>query len=107
MRYIKLSHEVVHARYDEPTGKWHVHVRRAKPDAPGGTEEVEDTADVLLTAIGALSRWKMPDIPGLADYAGELHHSAGFDPYPKTWQEIAEPWANKRVGVIGVVNPFC
>ena len=55
MRYIKLSHEVVHARYDEPGGKWHVRIRRQKADAQGETEEIEDTADVLLTAFGALS----------------------------------------------------
>ena len=104
MRYIKLSHEVIHARYDEPTGKWHVRVRRAKPDAPGETEEVEDTADVLLTAIGALSRWKMPDIEGIADFKGELHHTAGYRPSGKTWKDDLERWKGKRIGVIGSVS---
>ena len=106
MRYIKLSHEVVHARYDGPSGKWHVRIRRQKADAQGETEEIEDTADVLLTAFGALSRWKMPDIPGLADFKGKLHHSAGFDPEDKTWQEVAEQWRDKQVGVVGVVWTF-
>lgn len=106
MRYIKLQHEVVHAQYDPTTAQWHVRIRRPNPET-GVLEEIEDTAQVLVTAIGSLSRWKWPDIEGLHDFKGELHHSAGFDPYPKTWQEIAEPWANKRVGVIGVVKPFC
>ncbi|KAH9925847.1 FAD/NAD-P-binding domain-containing protein [Epithele typhae] len=101
-RYIRLNHEVVHARYDEPTAKWHVRVCRVKPDAPGETEEIEDSADVLFTAFGTLSRWQMPDIPGLKDFEGELHHSAGFDPGEKTWQEVAEQWRDKRVGVVGV-----
>ncbi|KAH9893936.1 FAD/NAD-P-binding domain-containing protein [Cubamyces lactineus] len=101
MRYIKLQHEVVHAQYDAASALWHVRIRRPNPET-GVSEEIEDSAQVLVTAIGSLSRWKWPDIEGLHDFKGELHHSAGFDPYPKTWQEIAEPWANKKVGVIGV-----
>ena len=67
MRYIRLQHEVIHARYDEPTGKWHVRIRRPHPDT-GALEEIEDTADVLVTAIGSLSRWKWPDIDGLQNF---------------------------------------
>ncbi|KAI0644817.1 FAD/NAD-P-binding domain-containing protein [Trametes meyenii] len=100
-RYIKVNHEVVHAQYDEHAGKWHVRVRRPNSET-GVIEEIEDNADVLVTAIGALSRWKWPDIPGLQDFKGELHHSAGFDPDDKTWQEVAEAWKDKKVGVIGV-----
>ncbi|KAI0653122.1 FAD/NAD-P-binding domain-containing protein [Cubamyces menziesii] len=101
MRYIKLQHEVVHAQYDVPAGQWHVRIRRPNPDT-GAPEEFEDSAHVLVTAVGLLSRWKWPDIEGLHDFKGELLHSAGFEPYPKTWQEVAEPWADKNVGVIGV-----
>nr|VWO94428.1 FAD-binding monooxygenase BOA2 (EC (Botcinic acid biosynthesis cluster A protein 2) [Ganoderma boninense] len=96
MRYIKLSHEVIHARYDEPTGKWHVRVRRTETQ-----EEFEDVADVLVTAFGALTRWKMPDIPGLNEYTGELHHTAGYKPTGRTWESDLERWKDKRVGVIG------
>ncbi|KAL1943925.1 hypothetical protein VTO73DRAFT_3743 [Trametes versicolor] len=101
MRYIRLQHEVVHAQYDAAAGKWHVRVRRPNAET-GDMEEVEDSGDVLVTAIGALSRWKWPNIDGLKDFGGELHHSAGFDPVPKTWEELAETWADKKVGVIGV-----
>ncbi|KAI0635260.1 hypothetical protein C8Q77DRAFT_1054047 [Trametes polyzona] len=101
MRYIRLQHEVVHAEYDEPTGKWHVRVRRPNPET-GALEEIEDTGNVLLAAFGLLSRWKWPDISGLHDFKGELLHSAGFEPGPKTWQEVAEAWKDKRVGVIGL-----
>ncbi|KAI1787759.1 FAD/NAD(P)-binding domain-containing protein [Ganoderma leucocontextum] len=101
MRYVKLSHEVTHATYDEQTGKWHLRVRRANPET-GVFEDIEDVADVLVTAFGALSRWQMPDIPGIKDYKGILHHSAGFDPADKTWQEVVDGWKDKRVGIIGV-----
>lgn len=106
MRYIHLQHEVVHAQYDAAAGKWHVRVRR--PNAKtGAMEEIEDSGDVLVTAIGVLSRWKWPDIEGLKNFKGELHHSAGFEPAPKTWEELAETWADKKVGVIGVVCIPC
>ena len=101
MRYIKLQHEVVHARYAEDTGKWHVRIRCPAPD---GFEEFEDVADVLLTAVGALTRWRLPDIPGIDAFKGELHHTAGFNPDTPTWAEEAAKWGNKRVGVVGSVR---
>lgn len=103
LKYVKLSHEVTHATYNETTGKWHILVRRANPET-GALEQIEDVADVVVTAFGALSRWQMPDIPGIDKYKGVLHHSAGFDPADKTWQEVVEPWKDKKVGVIGVVS---
>ena len=106
MRYIRLQHEVVHARYDEETGKWHVRVRRPHPNPSraGETEEFEDVGDVLLTAFGAISRWNWPDIPGRDDFKGELYHTAQFDPEGGNWDEIPERWKDKRVGVIGSVS---
>lgn len=103
MQYIKLRHELTHARYDELSGKWHIRIRR--PNATTGElEEFTDTADVLFTAFGGLSRWRMPDIEGIDTFKGELHHSAGFDPEDKTWQEVVAGWRSKTVGVIGVVS---
>ncbi|CDO72702.1 hypothetical protein BN946_scf184985.g122 [Trametes cinnabarina] len=99
--HIKLGHEVTHAQYDEPSGKWHVRIRRTHP-ATGKVEQFEDTGDVLFTAFGSLDRWSWPDIKGLETFKGELHHSAGFDPCGKAWQEVAEAWKDKTVGIIGV-----
>ncbi|KAI0763010.1 FAD/NAD(P)-binding domain-containing protein [Fomes fomentarius] len=105
MRYIKLKHEVVHAQYEETTGKWHVRIRRSKVDADNDSdesEEFEDTADILVTAFGAITRWTMPEFEGIHEFKGDLHHTAGFNPQEKTWIEAAEKWKDKRVGVIGV-----
>ena len=104
MRYIKLRHEVTGAAYDERTGKWTVRVRRTDP-ASGACDEFDDVVDVLIPAIGVLSRWDWPEIEGLRNFKGELHHTTGFDPKEKTWQEVAEAWKDKKVGVIGVVSP--
>ena len=103
MRYIKLSHEITGARYNELTGKWHIRVRRTD-GATGKAEEFEDIADVFVNATGPLSRWNWPDIEGLKDFKGELHHSASFDPSEKTWQEVADGWKDKKVAVIGIVS---
>ncbi len=102
-RFIKLRHEVLHARYDEPTGKWHLRICRPKAHSDE-LEEFEDIADVLITAVGAISRWKLPDIEGRESFKGELYHTAGFNPTEKTWAEEAEKWKDKRVGVVGLVS---
>lgn len=127
MRYIKLQHRVVHARYDEPSGKWHLRIRRPRdpstrprspppPKASGHPgpdsdaeelyEEFEDTADLLFTGVGSLSRWKWPEIDGLKDFEGKLFHTADFELEggSKPWQEAVHDWVDKRVGVIGVVS---
>ena len=61
MPYIHLQHEMVQARYNEATGKWHVRLRRplsgpSGSEGQGGFEEFEDTADLLFTGLGGLSR---------------------------------------------------
>ncbi|OSD03668.1 FAD/NAD-P-binding domain-containing protein [Trametes coccinea BRFM310] len=101
MRYIELQHEVIAAEYNSAEGKWHVRVRRPNPET-GVPEVIEDSGEVLLLAIGCLSRWKWPDIEGLSDFKGELHHTAGFATSPAKWEDYAKPWADKKVGVIGV-----
>ncbi|KAI1787143.1 flavin-binding monooxygenase [Ganoderma leucocontextum] len=105
MQYIKLNHEVVRAEYDAPSGQWCIRVRRTDLDTGVHDEidEIDDVADVLITAFGSVSRWKMPDIEGVDEFKGELHHSAGYRPKGKTWHEDADAWGDKRVGVIGSI----
>ncbi|KAI0948890.1 hypothetical protein AcW1_008635 [Taiwanofungus camphoratus] len=108
MRYIKLQHRLVHAQYDEPSGKWQLRVRRPLPGTDSGTdgdvefEEFTDSADILFTGTGSLSRWKWPEIEGLRDFKGKLFHTADFEVGDSTWQDAVKSWSDKKVGVIGV-----
>lgn len=108
MRYIKLQHELIHARYDEPTGKWHLKLRRpvagSSPDDPK-FEIIEDTADFVHAGVGALSRWTWPDIEGLKDFKGVIRHSAGWEVGDdEVWQDEVKGWGERKAGVIGVVS---
>lgn len=122
---------MVGAKWDEAAGKWRVDIRRPKEsagatsDADGDTEVFEDTADLLFTGLGSLSRWNWPDIEGLRTFKGIITHSAKWDvgnqdglaptglptattELKKSWEEDVKEWGNKRVAVIGVVSwPCC
>ena len=102
--YIKLRHELVHAQWDGPTGKWHLRIRRPSSESETGFEEVEDTADVVFNGIGLLSRWHWPEIEGLKDFKGTLVHSADWNLGGKTWEEDVKDWGDKKVAVIGIVS---
>ncbi|KAH8112943.1 FAD/NAD-binding domain-containing protein [Phellopilus nigrolimitatus] len=106
MRYIKLEHELVHARYDEGSGKWHLRLRRRVPGSAPADEQyevIEDTADFVLSGVGSLSRWRWPDIEGLRAFKGKLVHSAAWElDEAGSWQGSVADWKDKRVGVIGV-----
>ena len=96
------------ARYDEPTAKWHVRIRRRMgTDAQGALmvgEEFTDTADVFITGLGIFSKWSWPDIEGLKDFGGKLLHSADFGEENQHWRDVVKDWKDKRVGVIGIVS---
>ncbi|KIM87469.1 hypothetical protein PILCRDRAFT_3924 [Piloderma croceum F 1598] len=61
MQYIRLQHELVHARYDELTAKRHLRPRRpvvhSDPVNSIDYKEIEDMADVLFAGLDGLSRW--------------------------------------------------
>jgi cation diffusion facilitator CzcD-associated flavoprotein CzcO len=103
MRYIKLQHELIYARYDDHTAKWHLRLRRPTTSYNSDPlnnihyEEINDTADVLFTGLGGLSRWTWPDISGLNEFKGTVLHTA-------QWDESVMNWSDKKVGVIGVVR---
>ncbi|KAH8701505.1 steroid monooxygenase [Talaromyces proteolyticus] len=87
-KFIKLQHEVIHAQWDNQSGKWCVKVR----NLTDGTE-FDDTADVLVNASGIFNYWQWPNIKGRKDFKGIVVHSAN---YPTDLD-----LAGKRVAVVG------
>ena len=85
--HIRFGTELVEAVYDEARALWRVRVK-----SRDGTEtRLEATA--LVTAVGQLNQPKLPDIPGLATFAGDAFHSA-------SWRHDID-LTGKRVAVIG------
>jgi cation diffusion facilitator CzcD-associated flavoprotein CzcO len=75
VKYMRFSHKVLNASWDDATAKWRVIVQ----DVENGGQKT-DEADVLISAVGILNQWDWPLIPGLQDYKGKLMHSAAWDP---------------------------
>ncbi|OBK11837.1 flavin-containing monooxygenase [Mycobacterium asiaticum] len=80
---VRTGVEVTSAEYDDATATWRV--------ATSGGEVYE--ADVLVPAVGQLSRPALPNIPGLDTFAGPSFHSA-------EWRHDVD-LAGKRVAVLG------
>ncbi|BBX65700.1 flavin-binding monooxygenase [Mycobacterium saskatchewanense] len=80
---VRTGVEVTSAAYDDSTATWSV--------ATSGGEVYE--ADVLVPAVGQLSRPALPAIPGLDTFAGPSFHSA-------QWRHDVD-LAGKRVAVLG------
>jgi cation diffusion facilitator CzcD-associated flavoprotein CzcO len=78
--FLKLGHEVRAARWVD--GRWRL-------DTSGG----EYTADILVAAPGPLSEPAVPDLPGLATFAGTSFHSARWD--------HGHDLTGRRVAVVG------
>lgn len=85
-RSIRFDTEVVAARFNATTNMWDVTTK-----SDGGLQH--ETANVVISAVGQLSRPSMPNIPGLDDFAGEMWHSA-------RWRKDVD-LTGKRVAVIG------
>ncbi|KAL1676307.1 hypothetical protein EV122DRAFT_280182 [Schizophyllum commune] len=110
--FIKLRHRLVRAEWDDDKGKWMltIHMEPDQQDVEKGqaedeeTVEFQDTADVLFTGFGLLSRWSWPDIEGLHTFKGSVIHSAQWETPDggDTWEESVRNWGDKRVGVIGL-----
>jgi cation diffusion facilitator CzcD-associated flavoprotein CzcO len=81
---VRCNHAVTAARFDAQRGSWQIEVN-------GG--EHRFAARALVLATGGLSKPKMPEIPGLAEFGGALFHTARW-PAELTL-------TGKRVGLIG------
>lgn len=86
MKYIKLEHQVVNAKWVEEEAMWHVQVKSSS-----GVTETK--CHVLVNAGGILNAWRYPPIPGIDTFKGELVHSAA-------WKQDLD-LGGKVVGLIG------
>ena len=82
-RSIVFNSKVVRAHWDDAEYRWHVFTER-------GDEYV---AQFLISGAGALHIPSLPDIPGIADFAGPLFHTAEWD--------HSVDLTGKKVAVIG------
>src|SRR3954467_12387064 len=68
-RYMRFNTTVEGARWDEDARHWQISL------AGGATM----TARYLITATGFLSQPAVPDIPGIADFAGKVVHTTQWE----------------------------
>ncbi|KAF2098453.1 cyclohexanone monooxygenase [Rhizodiscina lignyota] len=71
-RHIKYSHRVESARWSEQEGLWKLRVH-------GPEGDFEDECEILVNGSGILDVPKLPDIPGINKFEGEIMHSASWD----------------------------
>lgn len=81
---ISFDTRVESASYDQDRDVWVVQTQRG--------ERVE--ARYLVTAVGCLSAARIPDLPGLEDFTGQMFHTG-------QWPHEGVDFAGQRVGVIG------
>ncbi len=81
--HLELGCRIERARWDEERNLWRL------DDAHGRRW----TADVVVSALGGLSRPLRPDLPGLDDFAGRILHT-------QAWPDRLD-LAGRRVAVIG------
>ncbi len=82
-RHVRLEVEVVAATYDDAAGTWDVELSTGE----------HETFDVLVSAVGQLSRPGFAPVPGRESFDGPSFHSA-------EWRHDID-LAGKRVAVIG------
>lgn len=82
--HFQFSTRVVSAWFDDTADQW-----VTTTDSGAVTR-----SKYLVTAVGCLSTSMTPDFPGLADFRGEVYHTAD-------WPEGGVDFTGKRVGVIG------
>jgi putative flavoprotein involved in K+ transport len=76
--------------YDDAQGRWSVTLRRAD----GTTRTMQPRHIVMAAGVSGIPN--IPDIPSLANFAGSVVHSSGY--------EDGETWKGKRAIVIGSGN---
>lgn len=82
---VQFGREVVAATFDDEAASWTV----AFADASAEPE----TVDILISAVGQLSRPRLPDIKGVDSFEGTSFHSA-------EWDHSFDP-KGKKIAVVG------
>jgi cation diffusion facilitator CzcD-associated flavoprotein CzcO len=68
LSHLLCEHELESATWDDERQLWSIE-----------TSQGQFTANVLVAAVGALAEPRIPEIPGLDDFAGTFFHSAQWD----------------------------
>ena len=84
---IRFNTEVVSATFDEDACRWSLRIQ------PANGDEETITVQAIISAVGQLSRPKLPEIPGRETFRGPAFHSAQWD--------HSVDLTGKRVAVIG------
>lgn len=71
-RHIRFGVEVEEARFDEASGTWRADVRTA-----AGSRETL-SGNIVISAVGAFNKPRIPDVPGLATFRGPSVHTARY-----------------------------
>ncbi|MCA0303722.1 MAG: NAD(P)/FAD-dependent oxidoreductase [Proteobacteria bacterium] len=83
-RHIRFGCRVSAATFDDASSRWTVTLESGE----------QATAPLLVTALGPLSAYTLPEIPGRDDFRGQAFHTA-------RWPREGVSLAGKRVGIIG------
>jgi cyclohexanone monooxygenase len=83
-RDISFKTRATAARFDEATETWEVETDTGR----------RITARYLILATGCLSSARLPDIPGIGDFAGKIYHTG-------QWPHEGVDFTGQRVAVIG------
>ena len=83
-RDIEFNTRVRAARFDEAGGRWELHT----------DDGALATSQFCVMATGALSIPRLPDLPGIESFTGEIYHTGA-------WPHTDVSFTGKRVGVIG------
>lgn len=80
-KLIRFNEEITSCEFND--GQWHLQTRSG----------ISDTADIVIAATGVLHVPRMPDIPGMQNFRGDMFHTARWD------HSVALD--GKRIGVVG------
>jgi monooxygenase len=89
-QHIRFGHRMTAAAWSSSEGRWTIQCERG-----GASEQVQITCNMLFVCSGYYNyaRGYEPDIPGLADFQGQVVH-------PQHWPEALD-YSAKRVVIIG------